>query len=234
MKPYILTNAHILPLTDACLGFAKADSILVQDKIISAIGDMSQCRQAAKSTAEVIDLDGRVLLPAFCDSHTHFAELAKRRFQLNLSGCTQVRQIQDAAIRFREMNDPLPKWVLGDGWDANLLDHPQMLDRTMLDQLFPDVPAVLARCNELTNVQVRGLMTIPPLTEDPEKARPHFRALRELRDRWAAELGMDLDELSMGMTHDLEAAIGEGATIVRVGTAIFGERARPAKGAEPA
>jgi pyridoxal phosphate enzyme (YggS family) len=96
------------------------------------------------------------------------------------------------------------------------------------------VPAVLARCNELTNVQVRGLMTIPPLTEDPEKARPYFRALRELRDRWAAELGMDLDELSMGMTHDLEAAIGEGATIVRVGTAIFGERARPAKGAEPA
>jgi len=96
------------------------------------------------------------------------------------------------------------------------------------------VPAVLARCNELMNVQVRGLMTIPPLTEDPEKARPHFRALRELRDRWAAELGMDLDELSMGMTHDLEAAIGEGATIVRVGTAIFGERARPAKGAEPA
>ena len=96
------------------------------------------------------------------------------------------------------------------------------------------LPAVLARGNELPNVQVRGLMTIPPLTEDPEKARPHFRALRELRDRWAAELGMDLDELSMGMTHDLEIAIGEGATIVRVGTAIFGERARPAKGAEPA
>lgn len=164
MKPYILTNAHILPLTDACLGFAKADSILVQDKIISAIGDMSQCRQAAKSTAEVIDLDGRVLLPAFCDSHTHFAELAKRRFQLNLSGCTQVWQIQDAAMKFREINDPLPKWILGDGWDANLLDHPQMLDRTLLDQLFPDVPAAIfskdyhARwCNTLA-LKISGLL----------------------------------------------------------------------------
>jgi PLP dependent protein len=99
--------------------------------------------------------------------------------------------------------------------------------------LAPDaVPELLGRSNGLRNVQVRGLMTIPPLTEDPEKARPHFRALRELRDRWAAETGMDLEELSMGMTHDLEVAIEEGATFVRVGTGIFGERARPAEGAE--
>jgi PLP dependent protein len=93
------------------------------------------------------------------------------------------------------------------------------------------VPELLERGNGLRNVQVRGLMTIPPLTEDPEKARPHFRALRELRDRWAAETGMDLEELSMGMTHDLDVAIEEGATFVRVGTGIFGERARPAEGA---
>lgn len=97
-----------------------------------------------------------------------------------------------------------------------------------------EVLAVLARSNELTNVQVRGLMTIPPLTEDPEKARPHFRALRDYRDQWAAELGMDLDELSMGMTHDLEVAIAEGATVVRVGTGIFGQRVYPAKGTDPA
>ena len=75
-------------------------------------------------------------------------------------------------------------------------------------------------------------MTIPPLAEDPEKARPHFRRLRELRDGWAAELGMELGELSMGMTHDLEVAIEEGATFVRVGTGIFGARARPGEGME--
>ncbi len=75
-------------------------------------------------------------------------------------------------------------------------------------------------------------MTIPPLAEDPEKSRPFFRRLRELRDDWAAELGMDLPELSMGMTHDMETAIEEGATFVRVGTGIFGVRETPAKGAD--
>ena len=93
-------------------------------------------------------------------------------------------------------------------------------------------PEVLALGNRLRNVRICGLMTIPPLTEDPEKARPHFRRLRELRDRWAAELELPLPELSMGMTHDLEVAIAEGATIVRVGTGIFGARARPAPEAE--
>ena len=83
---------------------------------------------------------------------------------------------------------------------------------------------VLERGNALKNVQVRGLMTIPPLAEDPEAARPHFRALRELRDALARRTGAELAELSMGMTHDLEAAIEEGATYVRVGTGIFGAR----------
>lgn len=94
------------------------------------------------------------------------------------------------------------------------------------------VPEVLALGNRLRNVQVRGLMTIPPLTEDSEKARPFFRKLRERRDEWAAELGMDLTELSMGMTHDLEVAIEEGATFVRVGTGIFGAREMPARGVD--
>ena len=94
------------------------------------------------------------------------------------------------------------------------------------------VPAVLALANPLRNVQISGLMTIPPLAEDPEKSRPFFRRLRELRDRWAAETGTELPELSMGMTHDLEVAIEEGATCVRVGTGIFGARVKPAPEAE--
>lgn len=89
-----------------------------------------------------------------------------------------------------------------------------------------DVPALLARANELDNVEVRGLMTMPPFTEDPAEARPWFRRLRELRDAWRGETGFALDELSMGMTHDLEIAIEDGATWVRVGTALFGERER--------
>ena len=71
-----------------------------------------------------------------------------------------------------------------------------------------------------------GLMVIPPYDEDPEKSRPHFAALRQLRDehRPGGRPNVVLAELSMGMSHDLEVAIAEGATIVRVGTAIFGAR----------
>ena len=82
----------------------------------------------------------------------------------------------------------------------------------------------------LTHARIVGLMVLPPWSEDPEVARPFFRRLRELRD----ELGgrgvpaASLRELSMGMSHDFEVAIAEGATMVRVGTAIFGKRTPPA------
>lgn len=78
-----------------------------------------------------------------------------------------------------------------------------------------DVEGVLAQIKALPRVEVRGLMTVPPAGKD---ARPFFRQLREMRDRLA------LTELSMGMSHDFEIAIAEGATMVRIGTAIFGER----------
>ncbi|MGE0452503.1 MAG: YggS family pyridoxal phosphate-dependent enzyme [Vicinamibacteria bacterium] len=72
----------------------------------------------------------------------------------------------------------------------------------------------------------RGLMVLPPLLEDPEALRPYFRRLRELRDQALAQDLLLGGELSMGMSHDFEVAIEEGATIVRVGTALFGERER--------
>jgi len=76
------------------------------------------------------------------------------------------------------------------------------------------------------NLVVRGLMTIPPYTEDPEESRPFFRQLRKIRDNVVARRlpSVSMDVLSMGMSHDFEVAIEEGATCVRVGTAIFGER----------
>jgi pyridoxal phosphate enzyme (YggS family) len=79
------------------------------------------------------------------------------------------------------------------------------------------------------NLKIQGLMTVPPYTEDPEGSRSYFRQLRAIRDSIAARalshVGMNV--LSMGMSHDFEVAIEEGATCVRVGTAIFGERAKP-------
>lgn len=80
---------------------------------------------------------------------------------------------------------------------------------------------------ELSRLERIGLMTLPPFFENPEDSRPFFRRLRELRDEFAAKgaFGEGKGELSMGMTHDFAVAIEEGATMVRIGTAIFGERA---------
>lgn len=87
--------------------------------------------------------------------------------------------------------------------------------------------AEIVQCRHL---EPRGLMCIPPPVDDPEQARPFFARLRELRDR-LRELGpYELPELSMGMSHDFEAAIAEGSTMVRVGTAIFGGRSYPVQG----
>ena len=85
-----------------------------------------------------------------------------------------------------------------------------------------DVAALLDAIEALPELQLRGLMCVPPLSEDAAAARPHFDALRRLRDQHGG--ASRLPELSMGMTHDLEHAVAAGATLVRVGTAIFGRR----------
>ena len=84
----------------------------------------------------------------------------------------------------------------------------------------------VAQLASLSHLQIQGLMTIPPPTPTPEAARPFYQALRDLRDRLARQgiENQDFSELSMGMTADFEVAIEEGATLVRVGTAIFGPR----------
>jgi pyridoxal phosphate enzyme (YggS family) len=94
-------------------------------------------------------------------------------------------------------------------------------DSTALEELLLAAPRLEA-------LVFRGLMTVPPFTEDPEGARPYFRKLRELRDAIAARKlpAVAIEQLSMGMSHDFEVAIEEGSTCVRVGTAIFGERTK--------
>jgi pyridoxal phosphate enzyme (YggS family) len=83
---------------------------------------------------------------------------------------------------------------------------------------------VIERIQALDGIRVEGMMTIPPFTEDPEQARPHFSALRRLLEEVNVRHGMEMKELSMGMSHDFEVAVEEGATWVRVGTELFGAR----------
>jgi hypothetical protein len=93
------------------------------------------------------------------------------------------------------------------------------------DKLREQMEELLA----LPRLSVLGLMTIPPLSEEPEASRKYFVQLRELRDRLQTEFRVDLAQLSMGMTQDFPIAVEEGATLVRVGTAIFGERSKKQK-----
>ncbi len=90
----------------------------------------------------------------------------------------------------------------------------------------PALEELLLAAPRLDALVFRGLMTVPPFTDDPEGVRPYFRKLRDLRDQIAARKlpAVAMDQLSMGMSHDFEVAIEEGSTCVRVGTAIFGER----------
>ena len=89
-----------------------------------------------------------------------------------------------------------------------------------------DAPDLIRQISQLTNISIRGLMTMPPFFNAPVKVKPYFKALRQLRDRIEDMQieNISMTELSMGMTGDFETAIEEGATLVRIGTAIFGER----------
>jgi len=96
------------------------------------------------------------------------------------------------------------------------------------EQMLADLKTI----NALPRLEIHGLMAIPPYTSVPEKARPYFQKLRDLKQQAEAVLGAPLPQLSMGMSGDFEVAIEEGATIIRVGTALFGERSysRPITG----
>jgi PLP dependent protein len=97
-----------------------------------------------------------------------------------------------------------------------------------------EVPMLVRAAAACRHLRLQGLMTLPPWDADPERARPYFRRLRQMRDDLLAS-GLDpalLGALSMGMSHDLEVAIQEGSTLVRVGTAIFGRRPKPAPATE--
>ena len=139
----------------------------------------------------------------------------------------QIHSLDDAALGLRlekaaaQLKKTLPLLVQVDlaGEDTKFgMDE---------EHLFP----ALELLRGLKSVRVEGLMVMPPFAEDPEEARPFFRRLRLLRDKARAENLLLGSALSMGMSHDLEVAIEEGATLVRVGTALFGERGAAA-GAE--
>lgn len=144
---------------------------------------------------------------------TNKAKFAVRLFDLihTLDSVRLAREIDRLAARLPKVQDVLIQVSLAG-------------EETKSGASPAEVPALLAEASRLSHLRVLGLMTIPPYFDDPERARPYFARLRALRDRLEEESGIALPELSMGMTGDFEAAIAEGATLVRIGTAIFGNR----------
>ena len=128
-----------------------------------------------------------------------------------------AQRLNDAALKLGKALDGLIEINVG-GEEA----------KSGLSPDSPEINAILQQAPRWPNLRIRGLMTVPPFTDDPEGARPYFRELRELGDSLAARNypNVTLDVLSMGMSHDFEVAIEEGSTCVRIGTAIFGERPR--------
>jgi PLP dependent protein len=159
--------------------------------------------------------------------------LATRDATFHLVGHLQSNKVRKAARLFHRV-DSLDSVELARKLNAAAADEARRLPVLLEVQLGgedsktgvaeKDLPALAEAAAALAHLELQGMMTIPPFFDAPEDARPFFRRLRELRDAVSARLGKPLPALSMGMSHDFEVAIGEGATEVRLGTAIFGER----------
>ena len=194
---------------------------------------------------EVVDEAARLGLTLFGENKVQEAKakisLCSSRLRWHMIGHLQTNKCRDAVELF-EMIQSVDSLHLAEEInkfaDQSAKTLPVLLEVNVAGEaskfgLKPDqLPASLERINALPRIEVHGLMTIAPWTPEPEKVRPVFRRLRELKEMAEAALGAPLAHLSMGMSGDFEVAIEEGATLIRVGTALFGERAR-AKTAAP-
>lgn len=211
------------------------------------------CENAGRNTDEVMLVAVSKMKPlddikkALGCSHLHFGEnrakelqekmqaLDENEIQWHMIGALQTNKIKYMVERVNWIDSVPKKKTLREiekrasriDRVINILIQINISDEDQKSGCEPDeLKKVLKYAQGLEHVRVRGLMGMAAFTDDPEKVRPQFRLLRELRDKHRAYecKNIQLDHLSMGMTHDLEVAIEEGSTIVRVGRAIFGKR----------
>jgi len=159
--------------------------------------------------------------------------LCPSHLQWHMIGHLQTNKCRDAVQLFQMVHSvdslrlarELNKWADKLGRSMPILLEVNIAGESTKFGYRPEQLLVeLAELNALPRLEIQGLMTMAPWTPEPEKVRPVFRQLRELKQRCEAALGAPLQHLSMGMTNDFEVAIEEGATIVRLGTALFGLR----------
>ena len=193
---------------------------------------------AVSKTVEVRRIEGAIAagVPALGENRVQEArekiETLGRPVPWHLIGHLQTNKAKDAVRLFDwlhsvdrlELAAELDRRARALGRAVDVLLEVNVGEEPQKSGIRPDeVKPLLDALAGLSGIRIRGLMAIPPAAPDPEQTRPHFRRLRELRD------AAGLEHLSMGMSADFEVAVEEGATMVRVGTAIFGPR--PARGA---
>jgi pyridoxal phosphate enzyme (YggS family) len=138
----------------------------------------------------------------------------------------QIFDMVQTVDRF-ELAEELDRHAHGAGLTVPILIEVSIAgEETKSGVSIAEAPALIRRIALIGGLKIKGLMAMPPWFDDPKRARPFFRILRELRDRLIEEniAGIEMKELSMGMSEDFEVAVEEGATVVRIGRAIFGER----------
>lgn len=151
----------------------------------------------------------------------------------HLIGHLQSNKVRRAAELFERI-DSIDTFSLANKLDAAAADRQKRMpilveanlggEKTKSGVSENELGSMTRELAQLKHLELLGLMAIPPFFDDPERARPYFKKLREMQESVSNELGRSLPVLSMGMSHDFEIAVEEGATEVRVGTAIFGER----------
>jgi PLP dependent protein len=169
--------------------------------------------------------EGEVKIKTIRQGEWHFiGHLQSRKAKQALSLFSMIETLDSEKLAV-ELN----RQALQMGKTMEVLLQVNEADEATKSGLTPEqVPALLEKSPTWTALHIRGLMTLPPYDPDPEKSRPWFKSLFQWRIKWQAQFPqLDLTHLSMGMSHDFEVAIEEGATIIRVGTALFGERTVP-------
>lgn len=193
------------PAGISLVGVSKnADDSAVAGVIAEGLGDFGENR-----AQELVERSSR-----FPDIRWHFVG----RLQSN-----KVRHVRPIAHLLHSLDRPAlaEQWVKGPGIPPPVFVQVNLAGEAQKGGVSPDrAPALVAAARGL-GIEVRGLMTVPPVGASPEESRPWFRMLREMRDELLDEHPA-VSELSMGMTDDFEVAIEEGATMLRVGRAIFG------------
>ena len=204
-----------------------------QDVRLMAVSKTHPASAIREAVAAGVTLFGENRVQEFAEKA---ADLHETAAEFHLIGHLQSNKAAKAAELFNAV-DSVDSWKLAE----RLSGAAEKLGKTLAVLLEVNVGGeeaksgfapdseellvLLAKASDLRHLRIRGLMPIPPHTEDPNGARPYFQTLRALRDRLAKDFPQaKLGELSMGMSHDYEIAIEEGSTCVRVGTAIFGER----------